>query len=226
LIGTLVNAGAIIAGTAIGLAAKRRIPAKAGTIAVKVIGLVTLFIGLQMAVETRNPLIVAASIILGVLIGETLSIEDRLENLSRRLENRFDSAGGGITRTFITASLLFCVGPMAIMGSIEDGLGRMPEILYTKSVMDGVGSALFASTLGIGVIFSALPVLVYQGSLTLAAQAVFGYLSPPVVAQLTATGGLIIMAIGLNLTGATKIRVANLIPALIAAVAIALALQK
>jgi hypothetical protein len=226
LIGTLVNAGAIITGTVIGLAVKRRIPSKAGAVAVKGIGLFTLFIGLKMAVETRSPLIVAASIVLGVLIGEVLAIEKRLENLSRRLENRFDGAGGGITKTFVAASLIFCVGPMAIMGSIEDGLGRVPEILYTKSVMDGIGSVLFASTLGVGVIFAAVPVLVYQGSITLAAQAVSGYLSPPVIAELTATGGLVIMAIGLNLIGAAKIRTANFIPSLPVAVAIALTFQK
>lgn len=224
--GTFVNAAAIIAGSVIGFTARRRIPKNVGETAVKGIGLATILIGLKMALETQNPLITVGSLAFGALIGEAFAIEDRLEHLSRRIENWIGNEDGGIAQTFMTASLIFCIGPMAIMGSIEDGLGRTPQILYTKSLMDGIGSAIFASTLGIGVVFSAVPVLVYQGSITLAAHAVSRFLSSPVVAELTAAGGLLILAIGFNLVGASRLRVANLLPALAVAAVVASLLQK
>ena len=163
----------------------------------------------------------------GTTTGELLALEERLERAGRWLEVRVAGEGTGeVARAFVTATLVFCVGAMAIMGAVEDGLGGVPHILYTKAILDGVTSVLFASALGIGVIFSAVPVLLYQGALTLAARAVGGFLTPPVVAELTAAGGLVIVGIGINLLGLARIRTGNLLPAVIFAALIALVVEK
>lgn len=227
LTGTLVNVAAIAAGSLVGAVAKRGIPAEIRETVMHGVGLAVLFIGFKMAWETRNPLLVVGSLALGGATGEMLALEDKLERAGRWLESRFSGQGRGeIARAFVTATLVFCVGAMAVMGAIEDGLGRTPQILFTKAVLDGVTSVIFASTLGIGVIFSAVPVLLYQGALTLAADAVGGFLTPPVVAELMATGGLVIVGIGINLLGLARIRVGNLLPAIVFAVVISLVLEK
>jgi uncharacterized membrane protein YqgA involved in biofilm formation len=193
------------------------------------VGLLTIVIGVQLSLETDNVLIVLGSLLLGGLIGEWLRIESGIDQIGRWLQKR---TGGGsescaenpsansddratrFSHGFLTASLLFCVGPMTILGSIQDGLSGDYTLLAIKSTMDGFGALAFASTLGPGVIFSALTVLVYQGALTLGAGWADAVLTDPMVAEMTATGGVLMLALGLGLLEIKKVRAGNLLPAL------------
>ncbi|MEW6727257.1 MAG: DUF554 domain-containing protein [Bacillota bacterium] len=226
--GTVVNVAAICIGSILGLVIKRGIPERVSETVMQGLALAVILIGLQMAFQTRNPLIVIGSLALGGLVGAAIDIEGKLDRLGRWLESKVGGNGHGeIGRAFVAASLIFCVGAMAIMGSIEDGLTGEAKTLFAKSMLDGIASIIFASTMGIGVIFSAIPVLLYQGSITLAAGAVSPYLSPWVVAELTATGGLIIVGIGvtiLNVNG-FRVRVGNLLPAIFIAAAVTMVLE-
>lgn len=157
------------------------------------------------------------SLAIGGIIGEMLGIEDVMESLGKNLENRYpkNTRSGLFSQGFVTASLLFCVGPMAITGAIEDGMKGTYNILLTKSIMDGISSIVLSSSLGIGVIFSSVVVFIYQGALTLIAALIGRSLSTGAVNTLTATGGLMVIGIGINLLGLGKIRVANLLPGLL-----------
>jgi uncharacterized membrane protein YqgA involved in biofilm formation len=227
LIGTIVNAAAICTGALLGVALKRGIPDRIKDTVVQGLGLAVILIGLNMALETQNPLIVIASLVLGGLVGGILDIDGWINRLGRRLEKLVGGQNGGeIGRAFVTSTILFCVGAMAIMGAIEDGLTGRPTTLYAKAMLDGIASVIMASTLGIGVIFSAVPVLIYQGGITLGAVWAAGFMSPWVVAELTASGGLVILGIGLNILGVTNIRVANLLPAVFVATGIVVLLER
>ncbi|MDA8097220.1 MAG: DUF554 domain-containing protein [Desulforudis sp.] len=219
MIGTIVNTVAIVAGTLVGVAIRKGIPDRIGDTVMQGLGLAVILIGLQMAFQTQNPLIVIGSIVVGAIIGELIDIERWLNRFGTWLESRFgNGAEGGIARGFVTASLLYCVGAMAILGALEDGLTGQPNTLFAKSMLDGVTSVILSSTLGIGVLFSAVPVFVYQGAITLTASSVAPVLSTWVIAELTATGGLLILAIGINILGMARIRVGNLLPAIFIAV--------
>lgn len=225
MLGTIINAAAIGTGSLVGTLLKKGLPERISRTVLQGISLAVVLIGVQMALQTKNPLVVVGSLALGGLAGAGLRLEDRLEALGKRVESRF-SAGEkgagekGFARAFVTSSLVFCVGAMAIMGALEDGLTGNHRTLIAKALIDGIASVVFASTMGIGVLFSAVPVFLYQGGITLAARAVNPYLSPVVVAEITSTGGLLIVAIGLNLLGAARIRVADLLPAVFAAAVI------
>lgn len=220
--GTLVNAGAIVAAGLLGTVLRRGIPDRVGDTVMQGVGLAVILIGLQMAFKTQNPLVVIGSIVVGGIIGELVNIEHWLNRLGQGLEARFKGGqGGNLASAFVTASLLYCVGAMAIVGAIEDGLTGQPDTLFAKSVLDGVTALILSTTMGIGVVFSAVPVLIYQGAITLGASWVAPVLSAGVIAELTATGGLLILAIALNILGLTRIRVGNLLPAIfIAALAV------
>lgn len=211
--GTIVNAAAIVVGAVAGVLLKRGIPERYKSTVIQGLSLAVIVIGLQMALQTKNILIVVLSLVLGGLTGELLKIEDRLAAFGYKMETFFGSMGGGFTKAFVTASLVYCVGAMAIVGSIQDGINGNPGTLLVKSLLDGVSSIVFASTLGIGVAFSALPVLLYQGSITLLAQYLQGVLTQPVINELTATGGVLIMGIGLRILEIADIKVGNLLPA-------------
>ena len=176
------------------------------------LGLAVLLIGVQLALKSREPLIIIGSLIGGGILGELLRIEARLEGLGNRIGDRFQGSGQ-VAEGFVTASLLYCVGAMAIMGALQDGLGSRPDILYAKAALDGIASVALASTLGIGVLFSALPLLAYQGAITLSATFAQQLLTPGVVQEMNAVGGLLIMAIALDLLGIKRIPVGNLLPA-------------
>jgi len=176
------------------------------------LGLAVLLIGVQLALKSREPLIIIGSLIGGGILGELLRIEARLEDLGNRIGDRFQGSGQ-VAEGFVTASLLYCVGAMAIMGALQDGLGSRPDILYAKAALDGIASVALASTLGIGVLFSALPLLAYQGGITLSATFAQKLLTPGVVQEMNAVGGLLIMAIALDLLGIKRIPVGNLLPA-------------
>lgn len=219
--GTIVNVIAIVAGTLIGRYLGHFIPERVRRTIMMGLGLAVLLIGIQLAIQSRNPLIVIGAMLIGGVIGETLSIEQRLDNMGHRLQQRFREAGS-VAEAFVTASLLYCIGAMAIMGSIQDGLGQEPAILYAKSALDGIASVALTSTLGIGVIFSVIPLVLYQGSITLAAGWVQGVLTDPVVAEMNATGGLLILGIGLDILQIRKVPVGNLLHAIFVAAGIAI----
>lgn len=217
LLGTVINVAAIAVGTLAGLLLRRRLPERISSIAMQGLGLVTALIGIEMMITTGNVLIVLVSMVIGGVIGELLRIEERLESFGARVEARFSREGGTFARAFVTSSLLYCVGPMAIVGALQDGLRGDYSILLTKSGLDGIASIAFASTLGIGVLFSTIPVLVYQGGISVGASMLQPYLSTAIVNEMTATGGLLIVGIALNILKVAKIRVANLVPAILVA---------
>ena len=220
LLGTLANVAAIVLGTLLGLALKQRLPDRINTIAMQGLGLVTMLIGIKMVTTADNVLVVLVSMVIGAVVGELLQIEQRLDRFGSKIEARLSKERGAFTKAFVTSTLLYCVGPLAILGSLQDGLQGDYSILLTKSGLDGVASVAFASTLGVGVLFSTLPVALYQGGITVAASLLQPYLSSSIINAMTATGGLLILGIGLNILKISQIRVANLLPAiLVAAVA-------
>lgn len=218
MLGTIVNAAAIIAGSLTGLLFSRGIPENYKEIVLSGIGLSVVLVGLKSAFVSDNLMLVIISIVIGSLSGEFLKIENKLERLGKFLEKRVspDTKKGtnNFAKGFVTASLVFCVGSMAIVGSLESGLAGNHQTLFAKSILDGITSIIFASTLGLGVLFSAFAVFIYQGAITLCAAFMKAYLVPETVQHMTSAGGLLIAAIGLNMLGITKIRVGNMIPAI------------
>jgi len=221
LLGTVVNVAAIAIGTLIGLALKQRLPERITSIVMQGLGLVTALIGVKMIIVTENVLVVLVSIVVGGVFGELLHIEARLDSFGAKVEAKFSREKGTFAKAFITSSLLYCVGPMAILGALQDGLRGDYSILLTKSGLDGVASVAFASTLGVGVLFSAIPLALYQGGITVGASMLEPFLSSSIVNAMTATGGLLILGIALNILQVTKIRVGNLLPAILIAAALA-----
>ena len=183
----------------------------------KGLALCVLLIGISGALKGENTLIAILSIAIGAIIGEIIDLDRRLNNLGQLLEARFSKGDGEqtVARAFVTSSLLFCVGAMAIVGSLQSGLTGDHEMIYTKSMLDGISSIIFASSLGYGVVFSAVAVFVYQGAIVLLAQWIAPFLSDAVIAEMTCTGSLLIIALSLNMLGLTRIKVANYLPALL-----------
>jgi uncharacterized membrane protein YqgA involved in biofilm formation len=224
LLGTAINVAAIAVGTLVGLMLKQRLPERITSITMQGLGLVTALIGVKMMLTTENVLIVLVSIVIGGVVGELLRIEERLESLGARVEAKVSKEDGTFAKAFVTSSLLYCVGPIAIIGALQDGLRGDYSILLTKSGLDGIASVAFASALGIGVLFSTIPVLAYQGGITIGASMLQPYLSTTIVNEMTATGGLLIVGIALNILKVAKIRVGNLVPALLVAAILSAAL--
>lgn len=216
--GTIVNVIAVIAGSLLGLFLKGKFPERLKEIIMQGLGLATCLIGIQMALESKNILIVIFSLVIGGICGELIDIEKRLNEIGNFLQRRLAREDDLFIQGFVQASLVFCVGAMAIMGSIQDGINNDPTILYNKSILDGFASIAFAATTGIGVLFSTIPVLLYQGGISLLAGVVAKYLTEAMIVEMTATGGLLILAIGLNLLKIGKVKVGNLLPALIFAI--------
>lgn len=214
-LGTLVNAGAVILGGALGSLVIPRVPGHVRKSTMQALGLGTILIGLQMAWETKEMLLVLISLAVGTILGELLRIDDRLQGLATRLERWPAIQRDGFAKAFVQTTLLFCVGAMAITGSLQDGLKGDPSILYAKAVLDGVSAIMFGSVMGAGVMLAAIPVLLYQGALTLSASWISLVLTPAMIREIGATGGLLVLGLGLNLVGATEIKVANLLPALV-----------
>lgn len=214
MLGTIVNSLAIIVGSLIGLMCGGLIPHRYHTTVLHSIGLAVILIGLKMAFKTDELLLVILSMAIGSATGEFLRIENGLENLGRWFEIKFAKAGGGISKGFVTASLLYCVGSMAIVGSLESGLAGDHHTLFAKSVLDGIGSIIFASSLGVGVLFSSVSVFIYQGLITVTASFTKQFLITAVINQMSAVGGLLIMAIGFNMLEIKRFRVGNMLPAI------------
>jgi uncharacterized membrane protein YqgA involved in biofilm formation len=220
--GTLLNIAAVVLGSMLGLSFGARIPAKLKETVIAGMGIFIAAMGLQMFLKTENPLIVLGALLLGTLLGEWWRIEDGIHKLGEFLEQRFsreeDDGSNKFVRGFLTASLLFCVGPIAILGSIQDGLSGDYSLLAVKSVLDGFASIAFASTLGIGVAFSALILLVYQGGISLMGAQLHAIVTASMMNELTATGGILLIGIGIsNLLEIKKIRAGNMLPGLLVA---------
>jgi uncharacterized membrane protein YqgA involved in biofilm formation len=218
-LGTALNTGTVIVGTSLGLTLGRVIPESLHR-AIKVgIGLFVVVIGLQMALKTRNPLVLLVSVLLGLVIGELLRLDDGIQAIGTWAERRLRRGGepGRVSLAFITTSLIFCVGPLTVLGSFLDGTRGDVTLLAIKSTLDGVTSLVFAATLGWGVYLSAGSVLAVQGVLTLFAFLVHARLSDLEIAELTAAGGIAVLAIGLGLLELKNIKVANFLPALVIA---------
>lgn len=213
MLGTVVNFLAIIGGSIVGLFLKGGIPERISSTVMNGISLCILYIGISGAFKVDNMLIVIISMSIGAVIGECFNLDEKLKKLGDWLEKKFKNNKNKISEGFVSASLIYCVGAMAIVGSLESGLRGNHEILFSKSILDGISAIIFSSTLGIGVMFSAVSVLVYQGLITLCASFISPVLSEAVIANMTACGSLIIIGLGLNVLGVTKIKVANLLPA-------------
>ena len=220
--GTFLNIATVLIGGMIGLIFGARIPDKLKETVIAGMGLFTAAMGIQMFLKTENPLIVLGSLLIGTLLGEWMRIEDGLQNLGKYLEQRFskegDDGSNKFVRGFLTASLLFCVGPMTILGSIQDGLTGDYNLLAVKSVLDGFAALAFTSTLGVGVLFSTIIILVYQGGISLLAAQLNAIVTPSMMNELTATGGVILLGLALSsLLEIKKIRVGNMLPGLLVA---------
>lgn len=214
MLATVINSIAIILGSIIGVFVKGGIPKRFNETIMKGISLCVLLIGIQDALKTQNIILIIFSIVIGAIIGELIDIDKKLKQLGDSIENKLKGRGGKISEGFVTSSLVFCVGAMAIVGSFEAGISGKYETIFSKSIIDGITSIIFSSTLGIGVILSAVTVFIYQGIMTLAAVGLKSVLTAAIINEMTAAGGLIIIGLSLNLMGVTKIKVANLLPAL------------
>ena len=216
--GTLLNVGTVLAGSSVGLILGKRLPERIRETVLMGLGLLTVVIGIQMALKTANILILLWSTLLGGVAGEGLNIQSGLDRLGAALQARFPGRPQSrFSEGFITASLVFCVGPMTFLGSLQDGLSGDYQLLAVKSTLDGFASLAFAAAFGPGVIFSALTVLFFQGGISLGAGSLQGVLTPPMVDEMTAAGGLMVLGIGMVILDVVRPRVANYLPALVIA---------
>jgi uncharacterized membrane protein YqgA involved in biofilm formation len=220
MIGTYVNVAAIIAGSLVGILLRHGLPERFKEILLQAIGLAVLFIGMATALSgllspESEALLFIISLAVGGIVGELIGIEKGMKQLGDRLQHRLGEHHGKVSEAFVTASLIYCVGSMAILGSIKSGLEGDHSILYAKSILDGITSIILASSLGIGVIFSAIPLLLYQGGITLLSSFIEPWVGEAVVREISNIGGILIFAIGIDLMGIRKIKTANLLPALL-----------
>lgn len=216
MLGTIVNTGVVIIGGIIGLLLKKGLPEKLADTIMKGLGLCTIYIGITGVLKGQNTLVIILSIVLGALIGETIDLDKRLNQFGEFIQNRMNHKFGqsSIAEGFVTSSLLFCVGAMAIVGSLQSGLSGNHEMLYTKSMLDFVAAIIFASSLGVGVIFSAAFVFLYQGTITMLAQWISPFLTDAVIAEMTCVGSLLILGLGFNMLKITKLKIMNYVPAI------------
>ena len=215
MIGTLVNTAAVIVGGAIGLLLKKNMPQRITTIYFQAVGLFTLAIGISMVVKMDHILIVVASMALGSLLGEWLNIEAGAEKLSEYLKKKFRIGSDKFSEGLITAFLLFCIGSMTILGTIQEGTGGSSDLLFTKSLMDFFSAILLASAFGFGVIISAIPLFIFQTILTLIAMDAGRLFTPEIIQGLTSVGGILLIGLGINILEIKKLRIMNMLPALV-----------
>ena len=232
MLGTLVNTGAILVGSLVGMLIQSRLSSKMTSIIFQGVGLMTLTIGISMAIQSQNLIVAVISVVLGAVLGQWIDIDRHLQNLTERWQHRSHPESTGhqtdslnpavdakqpsrFTEGFVTASMLFCTGSLAILGAIEDGSGETPRLLLTKSIMDAVASIALGASFGIAVLFSAIPVLLYQGTLTLLAAFLTRYMSEGMMSDLTSVGGILLMGLGINILDIKQINVTNMLPALI-----------
>lgn len=217
MLGVLVNVGTVLIGSLVGLLLKRGIPEKVTEALMTGIGLCTVFIGISGALQGENTLVLILSMAIGTVIGTLFDIDKQLNRLAAYVEARFKQKDGQVTvaEGFVTASLLFCVGAMTIVGSLQAGLTGDCETLYTKATLDLISSCVLAASLGIGVLLSDIFVFIFQGGLVLLAGLIAPFLTDYAIGEMTCAGSVLIIALGLNLIGVTKIKVANYLPVIL-----------
>ncbi|WP_349409000.1 DUF554 domain-containing protein [Pseudalkalibacillus sp. SCS-8] len=221
LLGTIVNGLAIVIGTVFGLIFTR-IPESTKTTVLQAMGLAVIVLGIKMGIQSNHVLIVIISLAIGGVIGETLKLDDHLNNLGNWIEQKAGAKReGSVAKAFVTATLVFVIGALAVVGALDSGLRLDHEVLYTKALIDAFISMIFTTTMGFGVIFSAIPVVLYEGTIALLATQIQSVFSPDqlqvLITELTATGGILICAIGLNLLKIIHVKVLNLLPSLLVA---------
>jgi len=218
MIGTIVNTAAVLVGGTIGLFMKKSMPQRITSIYFQAVGLFTLAIGISMAVKMDNILIVVGSLAIGSLLGEWINIEAGAERLSEYLKKRFRIGNEKFSEGLITAFLLFCIGSMTILGTIQEGMGGSSDLLFTKSLMDFFSALLLASAFGIGVVVSAIPLLIFQAALTLLAIYAGSFFTPSIILGLTSVGGILLIGLGINILEIKKLRIMNMLPSLLVVV--------
>ncbi len=220
--GTIVNVIAVVVGGTVGLLLKKGLPEKLANAMMTGVGFCTLYIGIRGCLDGNQTLVVVLSVVLGALLGQLLDLDDKLHRLGKRVEARFSrkNGDGQVAKAFVSASLLFCVGTMTIVGSLQSGLRGNHEMLYLKSLLDFISSIIFGATLGAGVLLSTVTVFVYQGGIALLAQVVAPYLSDAVIAEMNCVGSLLIIGLALNLLKIADIKVANFVPAILMPIAL------
>ena len=215
MIGTLVNTGAVIAGSTIGLVFKKALPEKYRTIYFQAVGLFTLLLGVKMSSGISAPLLVVLSLVAGGIAGEALSLENRIEQFGSWMKTKTNSKNEKFTDGLTTAFLLFCMGAMTITGAIEEGFGKTSDLLLTKSIMDFFSAIMLASALGIGVLFSAVLLFLFQGGITLFVSLIGRGIPEEIIAEITVVAGVILIGLGINLLEIKKLKIINLLPALL-----------
>ncbi len=215
--GYLANTVTVLIGSGLGLLIGARLPKSIKRIILSGLGLSTIIIGTQMALGTEKLILIVGSMVGGGIIGQIIGIEEWLERVGERLKRRVGSSSSTFVLGFVTASLLFCAGPMTIVGSLEDGFARKADLIYIKSLMDGAAAIALTATMGIGVIFSALTLFIIQGALTYLGMALGDFIGSGVLNEISAVGGVLILGIGFNILDIAKIKVGNFLPALIVA---------
>ncbi len=215
LLGTLVNVVLVLIGGFVGLFLKKGISKRFSDLIMNAIALVTMVIGITFATASENMLVVIISLVVGALMGEGINIDKKLNQLGGLIKSKVKSESGNVGEGFVTATLLFCVGSMAIMGSLDSGLRGDHTVLYTKAIMDGISALIFASSMGIGVLLSAVPILLYQGSITLLSSFIQPYLTQSMMTEMNAVGGILLIGLGISILGIKEIKVSNLLPALV-----------
>lgn len=224
--GTFVNTATVLVGGSIGLLLHKGLPERVSDTLMKGLGLCTLFIGISGALAGENVIILIAAIVLGGLVGELLDLDGRINQMGLAIQHKCSkqNENSTIASGFVSASLLFCVGAMSILGPLESGISGVHTIQFAKAVLDGIAAIIFASQLGIGVLFSAGFVLLYQGSITLLAGWISPYLTDTVIHEMSCAGYVIIIGLALNMLGITKLKIMNYIPAIFIAMLIAIIL--
>lgn len=213
MLGTIVNSLAIVVGGLIGFFFKNIIPPKLSDSLLKASAMAVLAVGIKLSLQGDNLSLLIVSVILGTFIGELIDIESKLDNLGSYIESKFKNKASNVTQGFVSCTLVYCVGSMAIVGSIQSGLTGNHEILFSKAVLDGIISITMAVSMGIGVVFSSVSVFIYQGTITLLAQVLQSVLNEIVIKEMTAIGGVLIMVISLNFLEIKRIKVGNMLPA-------------
>ncbi len=215
IIGTITNSIAVIIGSLVGLIFKKAIPDRITTIIFQGLGLCTIAISIGMILKVENILVIIFAVLLGAITGEILKIQEFFDSLGDKLKKIVGSKNESFTEGFVTAFLIFCIGAMTIMGCFDEGIRRNSTLLFTKSILDGFCSVALASTLGSGVLFSSIPLFIFQALLTIFARFIEPFLSSLIINQITATGGILVFAIGLNLLSIKKIKISNFLPSLL-----------
>ncbi|MBI9052693.1 MAG: DUF554 domain-containing protein [Bacteroidales bacterium] len=213
--GTLINAGTILIGSLIGLFLNTKLPKRFIQIVFQGIGIFTLFIGVYMAMKTNNLFYMVISIVIGGILGEWMNLEKAINNFGEKIKERFKSKNARFSEGLVTAFLLYCMGSITIVGAIEEGMGGKPDLLMAKAVLDGVSAIALSAALGVGVAFSIIPLLIYQGGLTLLAAHFGDYFAEEIITELTAVGGLLLIGLGISILEIKPLKIINMIPSLI-----------